>query len=81
MQEQPSFYSRLRVGVRWLVLAALLPILGCGDPAAGTIKAPKKDEMAGGGPAGGAPVSGGKGKKQGKRDVELKVMTPGGKKM
>jgi hypothetical protein len=81
MHEQPGFSSSLRVGVRWLVLAALVPILGCGDPAAGTIKAPKRDAMTGGGPSGGAPDPGAKVKKQGRREVELKTMTPGGKKM
>jgi hypothetical protein len=81
MHEQPGFSSSLRVGVSWLVLAALLLIFGCGDPAAGTIKAPKRDEMSAGGPSGGAPVSGAKVKKQGRREVELKTITPGGKKM
>ena len=82
MQEQSCFFSSLRVGVRWLVLVALLPILGCGDPAAGTIKAPKKDEMTGGSPGSrGASSTRPKAKSRGRREVELKTMTPGGKKM
>ena len=82
MRRQTGFFWDHRVGVRSLVLAILLPILGCGDPDAGTIKAPKKEAMTGGGPAaGGSFDSGAKGKKQGRREVELKTMTPGGKKM
>jgi len=62
-------------------VAALLPILGCGDPAAGTIKAPNKDEMTGGKPGAGAPSAPAKGKSRGGREVDVKPITPGGKKM
>jgi hypothetical protein len=81
MQEQSRCLSRLRFGLRCLVVATLLPILGCGDPATGTIKAPKREEMTGGGPGAVAPTAPAKKAKTRGREVELKTMTPGGKKM
>ena len=73
MQEQPCFSSSPSelafAGLSWL---PYFPSWACGDPAAGTIKAPKKDEMTGGAPSGRAPASGAKAKKQGRREVELK---------
>jgi len=81
MQEQQSYRSRFRLGLWCFVLVAALPILSCGDPAAGTIKAPKREEITGGNPGAGAPSAPAKAKPRGGREVELKPMAPGGKKM
>ncbi len=75
-----SLYTSVPIALRTLVVGAMIPVLGCGDPYAGSIKAPKRDEMPGGQSTSGAPEKPAKGK--GRRSgPELKTMTLGGKKM
>ncbi len=69
-------FAGLRTSLRWMCLAAILPITACGDPAEGTIKMPPRSELTPDATGGGA----GTPKKSSRRDVELKTIGPGAKK-
>jgi hypothetical protein len=65
-----------------LMLAALLSVSGCGlGSEEGSIKAPKREEMAGGAAPDAKPQTPSKGKRSRRAQPELKTMTLGGKKM